>query len=100
MALGPAVGTWCRTVGRRAPDPSRCPTPPRVPRDERGPAVSTPAADAAMRRALDLAVLGLGATSPNPSVGAVILDAASQPVGEGRTAPAGGPHAEVVALAQ
>jgi diaminohydroxyphosphoribosylaminopyrimidine deaminase / 5-amino-6-(5-phosphoribosylamino)uracil reductase len=62
--------------------------------------VITPADDAAMRRALDLAALGLGATSPNPSVGAVILDAAGAPVGEGHTAPAGGPHAEVVALAQ
>ena len=60
----------------------------------------TPAHDAAMRRALDLAARGLGETSPNPSVGAVILDAAGEPVGEGRTAPVGGPHAEIVALAQ
>jgi diaminohydroxyphosphoribosylaminopyrimidine deaminase / 5-amino-6-(5-phosphoribosylamino)uracil reductase len=52
-----------------------------------------------MRRALTLAALGLGETSPNPSVGAVVLDASGEPVGEGRTAPAGGPHAEVVALA-
>jgi diaminohydroxyphosphoribosylaminopyrimidine deaminase/5-amino-6-(5-phosphoribosylamino)uracil reductase len=62
--------------------------------------VSTPAEDAAMRRALQLAALGLGETSPNPSVGAVILSAAGEPLGEGRTAPAGGPHAEVVALAR
>jgi diaminohydroxyphosphoribosylaminopyrimidine deaminase/5-amino-6-(5-phosphoribosylamino)uracil reductase len=55
---------------------------------------------AAMDRALALATAGLGETSPNPSVGAVILDAAGHPVGEGRTAPAGGPHAEVRALAQ
>ena len=53
-----------------------------------------------MRRALALAALGLGETSPNPSVGAVILAASGEPVGEGRTAPAGGPHAEVVALAR
>jgi len=53
-----------------------------------------------MRRALDLAARGLGETSPNPSVGAVILDPAGQTVGAGRTAPVGGPHAEVVALAQ
>jgi len=59
---------------------------------------STPVEQAAMRRALDLAARGLGETSPNPSVGAVILDLSGQPVGEGRTAPAGGPHAEVVAL--
>src|SRR6185312_12237465 len=39
-----------------------------------------------------------GATYPNPPVGAVILDAGSQVVGVGGTEPAGGPHAEVVAL--
>jgi diaminohydroxyphosphoribosylaminopyrimidine deaminase / 5-amino-6-(5-phosphoribosylamino)uracil reductase len=53
-----------------------------------------------MRRALALGALGLGETSPNPSVGAVILDPSGTPVGAGRTAPAGGPHAEVVALAE
>ena len=54
--------------------------------------------DGAMRRAISLAALGLGETSPNPSVGAVILDAAGAVVGVGRTTPAGGPHAEIVAL--
>ena len=54
--------------------------------------------DGAMRRAISLAALGLGETSPNPSVGAVILDAAGAVVGVGRTTPAGGPHAETVAL--
>jgi diaminohydroxyphosphoribosylaminopyrimidine deaminase/5-amino-6-(5-phosphoribosylamino)uracil reductase len=54
--------------------------------------------DDAMRRAISLAALGLGETSPNPSVGAVILDAAGEVVGVGRTTPAGGPHAEIVAL--
>jgi diaminohydroxyphosphoribosylaminopyrimidine deaminase / 5-amino-6-(5-phosphoribosylamino)uracil reductase len=54
--------------------------------------------DDAMRRAISLAALGLGETSPNPSVGAVILDAAGAVVGVGRTTPAGGPHAEIVAL--
>ncbi|HEY1489338.1 MAG TPA: bifunctional diaminohydroxyphosphoribosylaminopyrimidine deaminase/5-amino-6-(5-phosphoribosylamino)uracil reductase RibD [Micromonosporaceae bacterium] len=53
---------------------------------------------AAMDRALALAARGLGTTSPNPSVGAVILDAAGEPVGEGYTEPVGGSHAEVVAL--
>ncbi len=53
-----------------------------------------------MCRALDLAARGLGETSPNPSVGAVILSASGEVVGTGRTAPAGGPHAEVVALAE
>jgi diaminohydroxyphosphoribosylaminopyrimidine deaminase/5-amino-6-(5-phosphoribosylamino)uracil reductase len=52
-----------------------------------------------MKRALVLAALGLGETSPNPSVGAVILAADGTVVGEGRTEPPGGPHAEVVALA-
>ncbi|WP_203920913.1 bifunctional diaminohydroxyphosphoribosylaminopyrimidine deaminase/5-amino-6-(5-phosphoribosylamino)uracil reductase RibD [Rugosimonospora africana] len=52
-----------------------------------------------MDRALDLAAQGLGSTSPNPSVGAVILAADGTVAGEGRTAPVGGPHAEVVALA-
>lgn len=53
----------------------------------------------AMRRALDLARSGLGSTSPNPVVGAVILDRSGEPVGEGWHARAGSQHAEVVALA-
>lgn len=56
--------------------------------------------ESAMRRAVALAATGLGATSPNPSVGAVILSADGMTVGEGHTSPAGGPHAEIVALAQ
>lgn len=40
-----------------------------------------------------------GATSPNPPVGCVILDAAGAVVGTGATAPPGGPHAEITALA-
>jgi len=54
--------------------------------------------EAAMRRALLLAETVRGTTSPNPAVGAVILDESGALVGEGATAPAGGPHAEVVAL--
>src|SRR5215468_1692593 len=53
-----------------------------------------------MDRAIALGALGLGGTSPNPSVGAVILASDGSVVGEGRTAPVGGPHAEVVALAE
>ena len=53
-----------------------------------------------MRRALTLAALGEGRTSPNPVVGALVLDAAGQLVGEGFHARAGAPHAEVGALAQ
>jgi len=53
-----------------------------------------------MRRALALAALGTGRTSPNPLVGAVVLDHAGTLVGEGYHARAGTPHAEVHALAQ
>ena len=53
-----------------------------------------------MRRALQLAALADGHTSPNPLVGAVVLDADGQLVGEGFHARAGQPHAEVGALAQ
>ena len=53
-----------------------------------------------MRRALQLAALGEGRTSPNPLVGAVVLDADGQLVGEGFHARAGEAHAEVGALAQ
>src|SRR4029450_10251714 len=55
---------------------------------------------AAMRRARELGETVLGTTSPNPAVGAVILAADGTPVGEGATAPPGGPHAEGTALAQ
>ncbi len=53
-----------------------------------------------MARARELGLSVLGTTSPNPAVGAVILDSGGVPVGEGATAPPGGPHAEVTALAQ
>jgi diaminohydroxyphosphoribosylaminopyrimidine deaminase/5-amino-6-(5-phosphoribosylamino)uracil reductase len=54
---------------------------------------------AAMRRALALAETVRGRTSPNPAVGAVILRPDGTLAGEGTTAPVGGPHAEVAALA-
>ena len=53
-----------------------------------------------MRRALQLAALAEGRTSPNPLVGAVVLDAQGRLVGEGFHARAGLPHAEPGALAQ
>lgn len=55
--------------------------------------------DVHMRRALDLAARGVGSVSPNPPVGAVVLDAAGEVVGEGWHRRAGEPHAEVHALA-
>src|SRR5918912_1457760 len=54
----------------------------------------------AMGRAIALAARGLGTTSPNPVVGCLLLDADGEVVGEGFHAYAGGPHAEIVALAQ
>ncbi len=53
-----------------------------------------------MDRALALAALGAGTTSPNPMVGALVLDRDGQLVGEGYHCRAGEPHAEVMALAQ
>ena len=53
-----------------------------------------------MQRALQLAALGHGRTSPNPLVGCVVLDANGQLVGEGFHQRAGTPHAEVHALRQ
>ncbi|MFW0790503.1 bifunctional diaminohydroxyphosphoribosylaminopyrimidine deaminase/5-amino-6-(5-phosphoribosylamino)uracil reductase RibD [Gordonia sp. CPCC 205333] len=53
---------------------------------------------AAMTQAVAESVGALGISSPNPPVGAIILDAAGGVVGIGRTARAGGPHAEVMAL--
>jgi diaminohydroxyphosphoribosylaminopyrimidine deaminase/5-amino-6-(5-phosphoribosylamino)uracil reductase len=51
-----------------------------------------------MDRALELAARGRCGTSPNPMVGAVVLDAAGSLVGEGFHALFGGAHAEIVAL--
>jgi diaminohydroxyphosphoribosylaminopyrimidine deaminase / 5-amino-6-(5-phosphoribosylamino)uracil reductase len=51
-----------------------------------------------MERALFHAERGRGRTSPNPIVGAVVVDANGIVVGQGAHLGAGGPHAEVVAL--
>jgi diaminohydroxyphosphoribosylaminopyrimidine deaminase/5-amino-6-(5-phosphoribosylamino)uracil reductase len=50
-----------------------------------------------MRQALDLARQAQGTTSPNPWVGAVVVNQ-GRVVGQGYTRPPGGPHAEIVAL--
>ncbi|MDO5473478.1 MAG: bifunctional diaminohydroxyphosphoribosylaminopyrimidine deaminase/5-amino-6-(5-phosphoribosylamino)uracil reductase, partial [Phascolarctobacterium sp.] len=51
-----------------------------------------------MRRALELAQMAEGNTSPNPMVGCVIVDDEGEIVGEGYHHKAGEPHAEVNAL--
>ena len=50
-----------------------------------------------MRRALDLAMRGVGRTAPNPPVGAVLVHK-GKIVGEGFHPAAGQPHAEIFAL--
>ena len=55
---------------------------------------------ALMRRALFHAGRGVGVTTPNPVVGAVVVDRDGIVVGQGRHERAGGPHAEVHALAE
>ena len=54
--------------------------------------------EAAMRLAVEQSYQVKGTTYPNPPVGAVILDPEGRVAGVGGTAPAGGDHAEVVAL--
>src|SRR4051794_29810900 len=61
--------------------------------------MASAAEQAAMQRAVALAAEAVGRTNPNPPVGAVVLDAGGNVVGEGATAPIGGAHAEVQALA-
>ena len=51
-----------------------------------------------MRKALQLAERGRGTTSPNPMVGALVVDGDGVIVGRGSHEFAGGPHAEVHAL--
>ncbi len=53
-----------------------------------------------MRKALELARAGVGLVSPNPAVGAVVLDAAGREVGAGTHTYDGVKHAEVIALEQ
>jgi diaminohydroxyphosphoribosylaminopyrimidine deaminase/5-amino-6-(5-phosphoribosylamino)uracil reductase len=53
-----------------------------------------------MRRALELARAGVGLVSPNPAVGAVVVDASGREVGSGTHTYDGIKHAEVLALEQ
>ncbi len=57
----------------------------------------TPADHRHMARALQLAAEAMNITTPNPRVGCVLVRG-EQVLGEGHTRPAGGPHAEAVAL--
>lgn len=58
----------------------------------------TPRIRAALATAEAAAQAVRGTTSPNPAVGAVILDASGDLAGVGATQPPGGAHAEVMAL--
>src|ERR1035438_6077510 len=51
-----------------------------------------------MRRALELARAGIGLVSPNPAVGAVVVDSSGNEVGAGTHTYDGIKHAEVLAL--
>lgn len=52
----------------------------------------------AMLVALGEGLLARGTSSPNPPVGAVVIDVAGRLIGAGHTSPPGAAHAEVVAL--
>src|SRR4051794_25397727 len=60
----------------------------------------SPAEQAAMARALELAATSGVALGPNPRVGCVLLDDAGGTVAEGYHRGAGSPHAEADALAR
>ena len=73
----------------------------RARRLRRAPVVNASVTDAevaAVRQAAQLARSVAGRTSPNPPVGAVVLDRDGRIVGEGATRPHGQEHAEVMAL--
>jgi diaminohydroxyphosphoribosylaminopyrimidine deaminase/5-amino-6-(5-phosphoribosylamino)uracil reductase len=53
-----------------------------------------------MRRALELARAGIGLVSPNPAVGAVVVDSSGREVGAGTHTYDGVKHAEILALEQ
>jgi diaminohydroxyphosphoribosylaminopyrimidine deaminase / 5-amino-6-(5-phosphoribosylamino)uracil reductase len=62
--------------------------------------ISQQADEQHLRRALDLARQGIGLTSPNPCVGAVVTDGSGTVVGEGLHTYSGIKHAEILALEQ
>jgi diaminohydroxyphosphoribosylaminopyrimidine deaminase/5-amino-6-(5-phosphoribosylamino)uracil reductase len=93
-----------RSTGRRGasppPAPRRAGAPGKKPRPVRAPPVAEydrAVAEHFMGLALREAEKGLGRTSPNPAVGAVLV-MNGRVIARGFHARAGGPHAEVVAL--
>jgi diaminohydroxyphosphoribosylaminopyrimidine deaminase/5-amino-6-(5-phosphoribosylamino)uracil reductase len=56
--------------------------------------------EAIVHQALDLACEGIGLTSPNPCVGAILVDNKGETVGSGSYTYDGVKHAEVIALEQ
>jgi diaminohydroxyphosphoribosylaminopyrimidine deaminase/5-amino-6-(5-phosphoribosylamino)uracil reductase len=53
-----------------------------------------------LRKAIDLARTGIGLASPNPAVGAVVVDSSGKKAGEGTHTYDGIKHAEIIALEQ
>ncbi|MGO9124463.1 MAG: bifunctional diaminohydroxyphosphoribosylaminopyrimidine deaminase/5-amino-6-(5-phosphoribosylamino)uracil reductase RibD, partial [Terriglobales bacterium] len=53
-----------------------------------------------LRQTLDLAREGIGLTSPNPNVGAILVDPSGEIAGSGRYTYAGVKHAEILAIEQ
>lgn len=85
--------------GAPVPAPARRTTLPAFALDAVADAPSAPVdLGVALERALALGRGVAGTTAPNPPVGCVLVRD-GRIVGEGATAPAGGPHAEVAALA-
>jgi diaminohydroxyphosphoribosylaminopyrimidine deaminase / 5-amino-6-(5-phosphoribosylamino)uracil reductase len=84
-----------KTVKR---EPRKQPQKPSAPPAKNGSTSSRERDEAFLRRALELAREGIGLTSPNPCVGAVIVDSEGRVAGEGSHTFDGVKHAEVLAL--
>lgn len=69
----------------------------RVPREKRAAEFDRAVAEFFMRIALEEAARGVGRTSPNPAVGAILVKG-GRVIGRGHHRKAGTPHAEVIAI--